>query len=42
MRVIDGAYIGSKSNRAVGEKTVKKVITPVKPVLPPCYHRFNR
>jgi hypothetical protein len=42
MRAIGGAYIGSKSNSAVGEKVVRqKVITPVKPVLPPCYHRFN-
>jgi hypothetical protein len=35
MKVIVGAYIDSKSNRAVTEKTVRKVITPVKPVLPP-------
>jgi hypothetical protein len=34
MEVIGDAYIDSKSNRAVGEKTVKKVITPIKPVLP--------
>jgi hypothetical protein len=34
MRAIGGAYIGSKSNRAVGEKAVRKVITLVKPVLP--------
>jgi hypothetical protein len=43
MRAIGGAYIGSKSNRVVGEKAVRqKVITPVNPVLPPCYCRFNR
>jgi hypothetical protein len=30
-----GAYIGSKSNRVIGEKAVRqKVITLVKPVLP--------
>jgi hypothetical protein len=29
-----GAYIGSKSNRAVGEKAVKKVLMPVNPMLP--------
>jgi hypothetical protein len=34
MRDIGGAYIDSKSNRVVGEKAVRKVITPVKPVLP--------
>jgi hypothetical protein len=36
MRAIGGAYIGSKSNRAIGEKAIEKVITPIKPVLPPC------
>jgi hypothetical protein len=42
MRAIGGAYIGSKSNKTIGEKAVKKVITSVKPVLPPCFHWFNR
>jgi hypothetical protein len=41
MRAIGGAYIGNKSNRAVGEKAARKVIIPVKPVLPPWYRRFN-
>jgi hypothetical protein len=41
MRAIGGAYIGSKSNRAVGEKAARKVIILVKPVLPPWYRRFN-
>jgi hypothetical protein len=36
MEAIEGAYIDSKSNRAIGEKAAKKVITPVKLVLPPC------
>jgi hypothetical protein len=41
MRAIGGAYIGNKSNRAIGEKLSVKIITPIKPVLPPCYRRFN-
>jgi hypothetical protein len=35
MRVIGDAYIGSKSNRAIGEKAVRKVLTLVNLVLPP-------
>jgi hypothetical protein len=35
MRVIVCAYTGSKSNRVVGEKDVRKVLTPVNLVLPP-------
>jgi hypothetical protein len=42
IKAIGGAYIDSTSNRAIGEKVVRqKVITPVKPVLLPCYRRFN-
>jgi hypothetical protein len=43
MRAIGGTYIGSKSNRVIGEKAVRqKVLTSVKPVLHPFYRRFNR
>jgi hypothetical protein len=42
IKAIGGAYIDSTSNKAIGEKAVRqKVITPVKPVLLPCYRRFN-
>jgi hypothetical protein len=36
MEAIGDAYIDIKSNRAVGGKLSEKVITPIKPVLPPC------
>jgi hypothetical protein len=42
IEAIGGAYIDSKSNRAVEEKAVKKVITPVKPVMPRCQRWFKR